>query len=196
MEIFEGTVWDAGIHKTISKKKVFIIAELERLHHVPNGKVFHDNCHTLKLLDFRMWLKVKLKQQFSHNFKIFPIFIFLTENLVLKNKNNWLSSERNKVVLFVLHSCCIALFYCLSSDKFKFKWMCLFLYFKFFSLFSLPLFLLWAAHLPLILARPNSSLFLSHIKKTLPYEACMLLMFQCNLFVNFISLFKCPILPC
>ena len=39
-------------------------------------------CHTLKLLDFRMWLKRKIKKQFYHNFKIFPTFILFTGNLV------------------------------------------------------------------------------------------------------------------
>ena len=39
-------------------------------------------CHTLKLLDFRMWLKLKIKQQFSHNFNFFLTFLFFTGNLV------------------------------------------------------------------------------------------------------------------
>ena len=44
------------------------------------GNTYH--CHTLKFLNFRMWLKLKIKQQFSHNFNFFSIFIFVTGNLV------------------------------------------------------------------------------------------------------------------
>jgi len=32
--------------------------------------------------NFRMRLKLKINQQFSHRFKIFPTFVFFTENLV------------------------------------------------------------------------------------------------------------------
>ena len=84
-------------------------------------------CHTLKFLNFRMWLKLKIKQQFSNNFKILPTFIFLHREFSVKENKYWLFSKLNKDVRFVLHSCHIALFYCLlfnsslNSLEFKFK---------------------------------------------------------------------------
>jgi hypothetical protein len=39
----------------------------------------YNKCHTLKFLNFRMWIGGIIKQQFSHNFKTFPTFIFLQE---------------------------------------------------------------------------------------------------------------------
>ena len=57
-----------------------------------------------------MWLKLKIKQQFSHNFKIFSTFIFLYREFSKKKQNNCLSSKIIEVVLFVVHPCCLALF--------------------------------------------------------------------------------------
>jgi hypothetical protein len=35
-----------------------------------------------EISNFRMWIEKTIKQQFSHNLKFFPIFIFFTRNIV------------------------------------------------------------------------------------------------------------------
>ena len=88
-------------------------------------------CHTLKFLNFRMWLKLKINKQFSHSFKIIPNICFLHREFSVKENKYWLFSKLNEVVLFVLHSCWNALFYCLLSNlnlnslEFKFELNCL-----------------------------------------------------------------------
>ena len=62
-------------------------------------------CHTLKFLNFRILLKLKIKQQFSHNFKIFSTFIFLHREFSVKENKYWLFFKLNDVVLLVMHSC-------------------------------------------------------------------------------------------
>ena len=62
-------------------------------------------CHTLKFSNFRMWLKLKIKQQFSHNFKIFSTFIFLHKEFSVKENKYWLFFKLNEVFLRVMHSC-------------------------------------------------------------------------------------------
>ena len=52
-----------------------------------------------------MWLKLKIKQQFSHNFKIFSTFIFLHREFSVKENKYWLFFKLNEVVLQVMHSC-------------------------------------------------------------------------------------------
>ena len=52
-----------------------------------------------------MWLKLKIKQQFSHNFKIFSTFIFLHREFSVKENKYWLFFKLNEVVLRVMHSC-------------------------------------------------------------------------------------------
>jgi hypothetical protein len=42
----------------------------------------HARCNTLKFSNFRMLLGRIIKQQFSHSFKIWPMFILFTGNLV------------------------------------------------------------------------------------------------------------------
>ena len=64
-------------------------------------------CHTLKFLDFRMWLKLKIKQQFSHFRKHFIYREFS------KNKLKKLVVFLNLNEVVCLHSCRFALFYCL-----------------------------------------------------------------------------------
>jgi len=72
------------------------------LHSYWNGA---SRCHILKFLNFRMWLKLKIKQQFSHNFKIFSTFIFLHREFSVKENKYWLFFKLNDVVLLVMHSC-------------------------------------------------------------------------------------------
>ena len=67
-------------------------------------------CHTLKFLDFRMWLKLKIKQQFSHFRKHFNYREFS------KNKYKKLVVFLNLNEVVCLHSCRFALFYWLWFD--------------------------------------------------------------------------------
>ena len=66
--------------------KIVQTFELKRVRGAPKGHQLTpldlNKCHSLKLLDFTMLLKAKVKQQFSYNFKIFPIFTLFTGNLV------------------------------------------------------------------------------------------------------------------
>ena len=64
-------------------------------------------CHTLKFLNFRMWLKLKIKQHFSHNSKNFPTFIFFTGKIIIKENRLVDFSKLNEVVCWLcIHAVC------------------------------------------------------------------------------------------
>jgi hypothetical protein len=53
--------------------------------------------------NFRMWIERIIKWQFSHNFKIFPTFIFLYREYSIGKILVWFSKSNKK--LWVLHLC-------------------------------------------------------------------------------------------
>ena len=62
------------------------------------------HCHTLKFLDFRMWLKLKINRQFSHSFKILQHFLLFIGNLVKINKVCLNFKKKMKLVACCTHA--------------------------------------------------------------------------------------------
>jgi hypothetical protein len=56
-----------------------------------------------EISNFRMWIERIIKEQFSHNFKTFPIFIFLYRKYSIGKTLVWFSESNKR--LWVLHSC-------------------------------------------------------------------------------------------
>jgi hypothetical protein len=56
-----------------------------------------------EISNFRMWIERIIKQQFSHNFKTFPTFIFLYKKYSIGKSLVWFSESNKR--LWVLHSC-------------------------------------------------------------------------------------------